>query len=489
MSTTRVLVSSGVKWTMASQMGRQAIQLGSTVVLARLLSPADFGLLGMASVATGFVATFRSLGTAAAVVQRKDPSQAFLSSIHWMNVLFGMLSTFVLFAVAHPVAEFYGEPALAGILQFLSVTFTMTGITTVHNALMERALAFDRLAKIELGAALLGSLTGVATAAVGMGALSLAFQAFASTVASSAMLLRASRFRPSLCVRWSEIRSALDFSLNLTGFSLANYAIRNADNLLIGRFLGAQELGYYTLAYKIMLLPVQSIAGVVSRVMFAAYAEMQGDDARFRRVYLKVAGAIALVTFPVAGGLWMVARSFVHTFFGAAWTPLIALLMLLAPIGAMQAVDGTAALIYLAKGRTDWLFGWGLGAGAVALTGFALGLRWGIVGVAASYLITSALYLYPNFAIPFRLIGLRVVEVWWAVWRAFACTVLMVGALVPVEWLLSRRLPSVVVLVVLVLLGVVVYAAATLRFNRTLTKEVVATIGARVRRSPQDHLT
>ena len=147
------------------------------------------------------------------------------------------------------------------------------------------------------------------------------------------------------------------YSLNLVGFNTFNYFARNADYLLIGRFLGATSLGIYMLAYRIMLYPLQSITTVISRVMFPAYSQLQDDDARFRSAYLRTAGMIALVTFPMMAGLWVSDRAHVVlTIFGQKWAQAIPLIKVLALVGMAQSIGATVGAIYQAKGRTDVMF-------------------------------------------------------------------------------------------------------------------------------------
>jgi len=208
----------------------------------------------------------------------------------------------------------------------------------------------------------------------------------------------------------NEVRKISRFSLNLTGYSIFNYAVRNADNLLIGKYLGAQQLGYYNLAYRILLYPIQSITAVISRVMFPVFSKLQDDIVLFRQTYLKMVKTIAFITFPMMLGLMAVSKYFVFSFFGKEWEPVILLLLIFSPIALIQSIDATTGIIFQAMGRSDWLFRWGIATGILALLSFTIGLQWGITGVAISYLFATMIWTYPGFAIPFRLVKLTVKE-------------------------------------------------------------------------------
>jgi O-antigen/teichoic acid export membrane protein len=468
---------SGIKWSAVSQTGRQGTQLITTVILAHLLSPSDFGLAGMAMVVIGFVNIFKDLGTAAAVIQRKELSDTLLSTVFWVNVSFGLLATFLLFLAAPLGAYFYREPRVVAVLQILSISFFISCLGILHQALLERTLSFNTLAKLETVSVLVGSLVGIGLAFARAGVWSLVFQSLITVSVNTFLLWLSSPWRPHWGFRWSEVKTISAFSLNLTGFSIFNYFARNADYLLIGRYLGAQDLGYYTLAYRILLFPLQNITAVVGRVMYPVLSTMQEDNQRFNSAYLKVNGAIAFITFPLMAGLLAVAEPFVLTFFGEKWQPLVLLIMIFAPVGMIQSIGATVGGIYQVKGRTDWMFRWGVGSGTLVVMAFLIGLRWGIIGVAAAYAIVSFILSYPGFSIPFRLVDLRFAELLKVLRPSFMNSSLMFIGLLVFRKILPLSLSHVSILIMSVTLGVTVYAVATWVTNRKQAEELWSLTG------------
>ncbi|MFB3917197.1 MAG: MOP flippase family protein [Terriglobales bacterium] len=465
--------TSGVKWNFASQAGRQVTQLLTTIVLARLLVPADFGLLGMATVVIGFVDLFKDLGTSAAVIQGKEVSDELLSSVFWANAAFGILGTLALVAAAPLAAMYYHEPRVTAVLRILALSFAVSGISILQQALFERKLAFRILAKVEIAGVVCGAVVGIGSAVWGAGVWALVAQTLATVTVITILLWYFSQWRPRLLFHWQEIRSISSYSLNLAGFNVFNYFSRNADYLLIGRFLGATPLGIYTLAYRIMLYPLQTITTVISRVMFPVYSQLQDDDARFRSAYLRTAGMIALITFPMMVGLWVVAKPFVLSVFGTKWALAIPLIKILAPIGMAQSIGATVGAIYQAKGRTDVMFRWGVASGMAAVAAFAVGLRWGIVGVATAYAIVTMLVAVPSFTIPFQYIGLRLSEFAAALARPLLGSVLMAAVVLIMRTALGV-LSDLAVLEVLVAAGVMTYALASWIVNREQLREAFA---------------
>ena len=463
----------GIGWSTVSQAGRQIFQLLTLIILAKLLQPSDFGLMGMALVVIGFVTLFQDLGTTAVVVQRKTLSKRLSSTLFWVNVLFGVIVAATMAASAPLIALFFHQEQLIPILQVFSIGIFISSFGLLHKALQVREMAFDLLAKIELGAVVLGSIAGIVSALSGAGVWSLVLQNLVSIVAFTFALWFLAPYRVQLVLSWQEINKVRNYAINLTGFTLINFFIRNADNLLIGRCLGAQELGLYTLAYRILLFPVQSISAVIGRVMFPAFSKIQDDNSTFRSVYLRLVAAIAFISFPMMIGILILAEPFVLSVFSEQWHSIILLIVIFAPVGLIQSIGGTVGDIYTVKGRSDWLFRWGLAAGFVVLLSFVIGLQRGIVGVATCYAIAVFLLMYPNFAIPFQLIELSVQELIQKVSRTFICSVLMALILIFLQnTLLSPSLSVHVNLLISIIIGIAVYAIASWLINRALLLEL-----------------
>ncbi len=476
----RSSIISGMKWSSLSQAGRQVMQLATTAVLARLLGPSDFGLVGMATVVIGFVAIFKDLGTSAAVIQKKEVNERFLSSIFWVNVGFGFLSMAALFLIAPLAGSFYHETRVGPIMRLLSLSFFISGLSAVQQSLLVKDLAFSKLARIEIFATLSGSSIGIGTALVGSGAWSLVYQSLANTAVTTLLLLWICKWRPRFIFDWVEVKAVSRYSMNLTGFSILNFFERNADYIIIGRFLGAIDLGYYTLAYKLMLYPLQNISAVLARVLFPVYSRIQEDNFLFKKAYLKAAALIAMVAFPMMAGLMVISRPLILTIFGEKWKPVITLLLILAPVGMIQSIVTTIGSIYTAKGRTDIMFRVGMVTTILAVAAFFVGLRWGIIGVASAYGIVEVLATYPNMWFPYRLIDMKVRELAAVLWRPLICSVAMAA----IVWLAGSMLPEdlnrTAYLVYLILTGIIAYTGLSWLFNRDDMRQTLTIVGVKV---------
>ncbi len=438
----------------------------------------------MAMVFFGLVAIMGDLGTAAAVIQRKELDQRFLSTVFWFNVMLGIASTAALALLAPLIGRVYGQPALVPLLRVLSLAFVMSSLTVLQQALLERRLALRQLALVELSSVVLASIVAVALALGGAGVWSMVFQTLVYAGMLSALLWIVGRWRPSLVLSWSDTKGTVGFSLNLSGFNIVNYFVRNSDNFLVGKYLGAHDLGLYSLAYRILLFPVQNVSWVISRVMFPVYSRIHEDPERLRNMYLRSVSAIALVTFPLMMGAMVLSEPFSMAVFGPKWSGLAVLITVLAPVGLVQSVASTVGAIYMAKGRTDWLFRWGVLSAAVTISGFVIGLQWGVVGVAASYAVASLALLYPSFAIPFRLIDLAFRDLLRALRGVAAASLIMAASLVAVQLLLPGGLSPAAVLLVTVPLGAAIYLGAVLLLDRGTVLSVIRALRAAQAESP-----
>jgi PST family polysaccharide transporter len=471
---------SGAKWSAVAQAATQIVQFTALAVLARLLAPSDIGLMSMATAFTAFAMLFHDLGTSIAVVQRREISESLLSSVFWVNVGFGISVMLVLSAISPLIAAFYQEPRLVPILVVLSLNFSLSGLSILQYALLRRQMAFQRMAHIDMSSTMAGALMAIVAAAMGAGVWSLVYQVLVLTTAKTSMLWLTTRWRPAWIFDWQEVKSITGFSVNLTGFNMLNYFARNADYLLIGRYLGPQPLGYYTLAYRIMLYPIQHISHVIGKVVLPAYSQLQDDNRQLGQAYLKTAGFIAVLSFPMMMGVLGVAEPLVLTLLGEQWSPVIMLLIILAPVGMLQSIMATVGIVYQAKGRTDLLFLIGGGNTTLILVAFAIGLQWGIIGVATAYAVVLVIVTYPNFAVPLRLIDLSVLDLWGVLWRPFTSSLVMLAIVVWLRVLLPPDLVSGLELVMTVSVGVLVYGLASWMINQAYVREGLQLVGMKL---------
>jgi O-antigen/teichoic acid export membrane protein len=473
-------VVKGTSWTAASRFGVQLLSIASTSIVARHVPPRAYGLVGMAMVVINFAGLFRDIGTASAIIQRKEIDDVLLTSVFWLNMFMSAAVTASCWVAAPWVAAFYHEPQLVAVFRALSVVFSIWALSNVHAALLSRHFQFSRVAAAELGAGAAGLVVAVACALRGAGVWSLVAASLTNAVASTLITIVAKPWRPKLLFSWNEIRSISGFGLNLSAFNMVNYFARSADNMLIGKYVGAAPLGYYGFSYNVMLYPVQSIAQSLGRVLFPALSTMQADHARFRQAYLRSSAAIAFVTFPLMAGATILAPELIAVLLGPRWAPTVPVFRILAPVGMLQSLTTITGQIYVAKGETGAMFWWGALFSSILVLGFVAGLPWGIVGVAAVYAALTCLLLIPMLAIPFRLIGLPLLALWKAIVPTVACSAGMATLVLGLRWALVRyHVTNVIALPVCIISGAAFYFYLMYRNRPAVLVDILTLAGAR----------
>lgn len=381
---------------MAGQWGRLVIQLGSTMVLARLLTPGDYGLIGMVLALTALAETLKSMGLSTVTVQRRSIDQAQLSLLFWVNVGLGLAVAALVVAVAPLIARFYGQPELTGIAMGLSASFVFGGIGAQHVALLNRRMQFGTIARIEITVMLVSVVVAIVAAWFGAGYWSLvAFHAL-QPLTRTLLAWRRTRWMPSRPAGADDARAMLTFGANLSGFEVLAYFARQADSILVGRFLGAEQLGIYAKAYGLLLLPIQQIQGPVHRVAIPVLSKLQDEPERFRRYFCTGLRSVGFVVIPGVTFLIVAAEEVVLIVLGDQWVDAVGVFRILGIAGLVKALSHSNGWLYIALGRARRQVAWAAISAPLTVLSYVVGLRWGIEGVAAGYSIMSVLLFLPS---------------------------------------------------------------------------------------------
>lgn len=384
--------------TAAAQAIKIGIQFVSVVVLARMLAPEDFGLVASVGPIVAFVGLFQNLGLQQAVIQRPEISRQQLNQVFWISALAGLICTIVIAALSPAVSAFYADGRMTGITLAAATPLLLGSLAALPLALMNRNLQFGQLAINDVATALAGLGAAIAAAYAGLGYWSLVIGPAAGAVVTLAGAWLATRWkpgRPSIKVE----REILSFGANLTGFNLVNFFSRNLDNILIGKFSGPVELGYYDRAYKLLLFPLQNINQPLSRLMVPLLSRIQDDKPRFRELYLRTNWLLAFITVPGIAALTIAAEPVVSILFGERWLGVAPIFAWLGIAGLMQPVSSTTGWIFICQGKTGTMFRWGVYSALTTVLSFAAGLKWGAVGVAAAYAISGYALRLPVLAV------------------------------------------------------------------------------------------
>jgi len=393
------------------------LQTGSTIVLARLLSPEDFGLLGMVVAMTGFLTLFRDAGLGLASVQREILTREQASTLFWINAAVGAALTLLAVAMAPLLVVFYKDPRLLAVTIASAAAFLFSGLAVQHRALLNRAMRFATMAKIDVLALAGGASIAVSMAALGCGYWALVGMAVGIPVITAAAVWIAMPWLPGRPARATGVRSMLHVGGAVTLNSLVVYLAYNTEKILLGRFWGAEALGLYGRAYQLATLPVQQLNASMSNVAYPALSRAQGDAERVRRAFLEGYSVVVSMTIPVTIGCAVFAEEIVRVMLGAKWVGAAEVLRLLAPAVLGFALVNPFGWFLQATGRVRRSLNMAFLIAAVVILGILAGLRHGPTGVALGYSTAMVLLVVPCVAWAIHGTGMTAGDYWDALKR------------------------------------------------------------------------
>ena len=385
----------GGAFTVGSQASQFIIGLLATMVMARLLTPRDYGLIGMVTVVTGFLTIFKDIGLSRATIQRNVLTHDEASSLFWINGGVGVCIALLTAAIAPVIARFYGEPRLTNITIALACGFLVSGFSVQHQALLRRRMRFGILAANDVLSIAIAGIVGITMAYERMSYWAIVGNQLSFTISGAVLAWIVCPWRPSLPKRSTRVREMLAFGGNITGFTVLNYFARNTDDLLIGRFWGSQQLGLYAKAYQLLLFPLNQINLPVGGVAVPTLSRLADEPARYRAAFARTLEKIVLVTMPLVVFLMVCSDWLIAFVLGDQWLGAARIFMWLAIAGFSQPIGYTTGWLFTSQNRTGELLRWGVISSALAVASIAAGVHWGAEGVAKSYGLTSALITTP----------------------------------------------------------------------------------------------
>jgi len=395
--------SRGTLVTVGAQWSRTALQLVSTVVLARLLAPADFGLIAMVMAIVGLADLLREFGLSGAIVRLREIDDRLWAAIHRFSLLVGLVAAGLAAASAPLVAMLYAEPRLVALTLALAPIVLVNAVAMPLQAALQRELRFGAIAIVEVVAAAAGVAGAIVAALLGAGYWSLVLLPGLAAVVRLELLLVVRRPPLRHPRPWRDLRPVVGTGGSILGVEVLNYAARNLDNVLIGRVLGATVLGVYSRAYALLMLPISQLNGPLARVGLPVLSRLRDDaDAyrRYVRTAMLVIGYAAIPTFAIAAA---VATPLVVVLLGDDWAAAGPIFALLAIAGVAQALGNVSGWLYVSLGRAHRQLAYFAATKPLVILAFVVGLAWnGVHGLALLYGLVSCALLVPGFLLAIR---------------------------------------------------------------------------------------
>ena len=379
-----------------SQVISLLINVASLAILARLLEPKLFGLIGMVMAITNFAAVFQDLGFSMATVQSEKLTHDQVSSLFWINSLFGFIVMAVICMASPCISAFYGQSDLVVITIAISTSFFFGGMGVQHQALLRRRMQFYKLTVLRCGSLFLAHTLAVSLAILGGGIWSLASIPISTPIFLLMGCIIVLPWYPSLPKRKTNLKHLLEFGWNITGFDIINYFSRNLDNILIGRFLGSTALGFYSKAYELMMLPLTRLRGPIIGVATPALGGLRGKKTEYRDYFLKMLSLLSMVTFPLIGCLILCAEDLVYLALGSQWAPAAKIFRWLGVAAIVQPFNFAIGILLVSSNQTGRYLKWGGITSLFIVTAFFVGLTGGSVGIAKAYAAVNLVLFLPS---------------------------------------------------------------------------------------------
>jgi O-antigen/teichoic acid export membrane protein len=467
----------GMKWTGLSTVIITVVQLLQFAILARLLAPSDFGLMSMIMVVIVLSQVFVDMGISSAIIHKQNITRNELSSLYWLNLLVGLLVFGIVLSLTPVIASFFNEPRLKELLVYVSFIFLIIPIGQQFQFLMQKELKFNELAKIEIVSVVSGSFSSIALAFFGYGVLSLIWGQIITSAIKSLYLafIGWKQWRPSFHFRKSDLEGFIDFGLYQMGSRIVQYIASNIDYMLIGRYLGKEALGVYSLAYQLITIPVTKINPIITKVAFPVFSLNQDDNKVLSKGFLDMTKMLAVVTFPILVGLIAIADILVPVVFGEKWNNSIFVIQILSVLGILRVLMNPNGSVLLAKGKANLIFIWDLFVALINGGAIWFVVSKGIEAVAIVYVLVSMINFILGRKLLEYVIELRAREYLSVLVRPALISVLMGGAVILfVQAVTALQIPyNVLMLSLGVAVGVVVYIIMFYLLDKDYLKQMI----------------
>lgn len=444
--------------TAASQFISFGLNLVSTFILARLLFPSDFGLIGMVTAFTGFANIIKDMGLSMAVIQKENITHKQVSNLFWINLAICFIIA-CFFVIASPliVALYHNETRLYPIILSYAIGIVISGLSIQHIALMSRKMQFTNIAKANVIASFLSVICGIVSAFMHAGYWSLVILNLSMILFNTCFIWFLCTWRPSLPAKNQKIKGFLSFGAGLSGFNIINYFSRYSDDILIGNRLGATAVGFYTKAYQLLMLPINQLRNPLMTVAIPAMSKLQSEPSRYVSYYQKYVFILAFFSMPLVACLAIFSEQLIILVLGNQWIESSQIFLVLAIAGFIQPVSSSSGLVMISTGQTKKFFIIGCITSFITVVGFFIGIHWGVVGTAISLVITTYLLLLPTLYYAFKSTPVKLRTFLDEIALPIFHTALFCCFLYGCKFILHNYLPSILIFILISPIGFILY--------------------------------
>ncbi|TGC11568.1 MOP flippase family protein [Methanolobus halotolerans] len=472
----------GLFWSINSKSLTHLFNLIITAILARLLLPEDFGIVGMSLIIIGLVSIINESGLTTALIQKKDLDDSHLHTAFWTSISTGIVLYAGTFLLSPYVADFFKTDLVELIIKVASLSFLISSVTIVHRSLLAKNLNFRLVSITEISGSLISGTFAVYLAISGFGLWSLVAKNLLNDLIVVLLTLLMYPWKPAFKFNKTKFNELFGFSIYVTGGNILKYFRENIDYIIIGRVLGAELLGYYTLAYTLAVFPATKIVPVITRVVFPAFSLLQDDIVRFRKGYRKLVYSLSLITIPSLMGLAVVAPELIIQVYGNKWTPAIVPLQILCIHGLLESISRTSRSVFYAQGSPETELKLNLLKVVISFPIIYIGSFYGILGVATTVASLSLFYLLITQSTVNLILQLKWIEYFTDVKTSlFASLLMCISIILYKHWIYPKFFESNInMLISSIIIGIILYIIIIYAFNQDFNKTINTNLKNRI---------
>jgi O-antigen/teichoic acid export membrane protein len=477
-SLSKKVVRGGI-WVFALRFTNRGLGFIRTIILARLLAPEDFGLLGIAMLAIAALETFSQTGFQAALIQKKENVESYLDTAWTVSAVRGILLFLILFFSAPLVAAFFNSPQATLVIKVIAVSTLISGFKNIGILFFQKELEFNKQFIYELSATLVDLTIAITLAFVLRNVWALVWGGLAASFVRLFMSYILHPYRPNARFDKGEFKELFGFGKWVLGSSILIFLVTQGDDIFVGKMLGVTALGFYQMAYLISNLPATEITHVISQVTFPAYSKFQDDLPRLRAAYLDTLQLTAFVSMPIAGGIFILAPEFTQIFLGAKWMPMVPAMQILVLAGVTRSIAATAGTLFISVGRPKIDTVWQIIRLAVLIIFiYPFTAHWNLSGTAIAVLLSICIA-----TIGFCIQAVRIIECTaWSFIKVIALPAMNGLMMVAIVYLAKYRFEhtGIIQFFMLVIIGIISYVVITVLFDRFLNYGMVRLIKEKI---------
>lgn len=394
------------KWVFLSTIFSKIWQPIVTLILARLLTPADFGLMALATIVISFLSIFQDLGLSAALIQRKDRIKEAANVVFWTNIVVGIIWYTGVFITAPFVAIFFNHKGVTDVLRVIGLIFLLHPLGSVHGAFMIKSLHFKKLFYLALLPTIIPGILSIVLAYMNLGVWSLVYGVITGTVLNVSLLWFTSNWRPGFQYKWKMAREMFHFGGYVSLESIMGWGIGMMDNVFVGRYIGSIQLGIYNMGFRLAHWPSENITGTLTKILYPTFSELQQDESELKKVYLKVVKIISLITFPIGAIIAITADEFISIFLGEKWLLAIPVVQILSIWGILSSVMSINSSLYKAVGRPDIYPKFFFVRLLVSIPVYYYSVKYGIIALCYAHLALVFIFAPINYYIGIKVLNI-----------------------------------------------------------------------------------